>query len=65
MFLADASQRKKIIQSERAECADYAQCCEHDVVRGQLGQRGEDRANIDTMESAYECRDRKGDDKET
>ena len=64
MLLADGPQREEIIEGQRAERADHAQRGERDMVRRQVGQRGQDHAGVDALQGADQGRDRKGDDKE-
>ncbi len=65
VLLADRPQRKEIIESQGTERADHAQRGEHDTMRGDIGQRGQDHAGIDALEGTDQRRDREGDDEET
>jgi hypothetical protein len=61
VVLADGPQREEIIERQRAKRPDHTQCGEHDVVRWQFGQRGQDNAGVDALEGADQRRDRESD----
>ncbi len=52
VLLADGPQREEIIEGQRAERADHAECCERDLSMRNLRQRNQDHAGIDTPQGA-------------
>ena len=65
MGLADGSQRKEIIEGQRAERADHAQRGQRDAMRRDFRQRRQDDRGVDPLQGVNQMGDRKNDDEET
>ena len=65
MGLADGSQRKEVIEGQRAEGAHHAQRGDCDPVRRNIRQRGQDHPGVDALQRPHQMGNCQDDDEET